>query len=339
MTNDLVIVENTGEKSIIPVEEIKKYFAPNASDAELWAFMGMAKAYNLNPFKREVHFAKFGSGEQARAQIMVGYEVYIKRAERTGKLEWWDVKIEGTGMNMKGVFTAKRRDWSEPFRWEAEREEFDKGQKEGSKPNNPWKVMPKFMLKKCAISQGMRLLLPEDLGGMPYTPEEIVAQVADTVIDADYEDIPEEQQITPEEDEKKKALEPLLTKINGFATLAQLEEWVKKQEKNIHKSLAKAEIESAIAAKRESFQPKPANGITEEDMTKFELEVWAEKMNECQSLADLMDWYAVNQEAISNSQVNQQVLEYLQKRQNELKQAPGPDPKQEAISPRPDETF
>jgi len=33
--------------------------------------------------------------------------------------------------------------------------------------------MPTFMLKKVAIAQGFRLAFPDDLGGMPYIPEEL----------------------------------------------------------------------------------------------------------------------------------------------------------------------
>ncbi len=32
--------------------------------------------------------------------------------------------------------------------------------------------MPKFQLKKVAISQGFRLACPSELGGMPYDPAE-----------------------------------------------------------------------------------------------------------------------------------------------------------------------
>jgi hypothetical protein len=51
--------------------------------AEKKTFISMAKAFNLNPFKREIHVSKYGE----TFSVITGYEVYIKRAERTGLLD------------------------------------------------------------------------------------------------------------------------------------------------------------------------------------------------------------------------------------------------------------
>ena len=45
----------------------------------------------------------YGEGEYRRMSIVVGYEVYLKRAERTGKLDGWSTRIEGEGENMKAI--------------------------------------------------------------------------------------------------------------------------------------------------------------------------------------------------------------------------------------------
>ncbi len=155
------------EKVEVPelnIEDIKKYIAPGASDKELFMFINIAKSYGLNPFKREIHFVKYGNNP---GQIIVGYETYLKRAERTDLLDGWDIKIVDMGKpTERAVITIYRKDRSHPFTWEVYRREFDKGQAS-------WEVMPYFMLKKVAIAQGFRLAFPEDLGGMPYIPEEI----------------------------------------------------------------------------------------------------------------------------------------------------------------------
>jgi len=145
-------------------ETVKKYIAKGATDEELFMFLGICKSYGLNPFKREIHFIKYD--QKSPASIVVGYETYLKRAVATGKLDGWRVWIEGKGEDMKAVIEIKRKDWSEPFRWEVHRREFDTGK-------SSWKKMPTFMLKKVAIAQGFRLAFPEDLGGMPYIPEEV----------------------------------------------------------------------------------------------------------------------------------------------------------------------
>jgi phage recombination protein Bet len=143
----------------ISMADIKKFIAPNATDKELFMFMGIAKSYGLNPLKREIHFVKYGN---APASIIVGYEIYLKRAERTGKLDGWKCWIEGD----KAIIEIKRKDQSIPIKWEVDRKEFDKQQ-------STWKAMPNFMLKKVAIAQGFRLAFPDELGGLPYLAEEL----------------------------------------------------------------------------------------------------------------------------------------------------------------------
>jgi phage recombination protein Bet len=121
-----------------------------------------ARAYNLNPFKREVHFTAY-NGE---IKIIVGYEVYLKRAEATKKLNGWKVEIVGQGTDMKAVVTIYRKDWEFPFVHEAYKVEVAQ--------NTPiWQKMPRFMLKKVAIGQAFRLAFPEEMGGMPYMEEEL----------------------------------------------------------------------------------------------------------------------------------------------------------------------
>lgn len=145
------------------VADIKKYICPTASDKELFMFLGIARSYGLNPLKREIHFVKYG---QSPASIIVGYEVYLKRAEATGKLDGWKCWIEKDEIGEKAVIEIKRKDQDIPVRWEVYRKEFDRQQAS-------WKTMPMFLLKKVAISQGFRLAFPGDLGGMPYTAEEL----------------------------------------------------------------------------------------------------------------------------------------------------------------------
>ena len=149
---------------VLDLADVKKYIAPNATDKELYMFMNISKAYGLNPFKREVHFIKYGTNP---GQVVVGYETFLKRAEASGQLDGWGVVILDRGTpNERAVITIHRKDRTQPFIWEVSRREFDKGQ-------STWKLMPEFMLKKVAISQGMRLCFAEQLGGMPYSPEEI----------------------------------------------------------------------------------------------------------------------------------------------------------------------
>lgn len=188
MSSELAVVQEVP----ITLEDVKKYIAPKATDKELFMFMGIAKAYGLNPMKREIHFVKYGD---APASIIVGYESYLKRAERTGKLDGWKCWIEADKIGEKAVIEIYRKDRREPVKWEVYRKEFDRQQ-------STWKAMPTFMLKKVAIAQGFRLAFPEEIGGMPYVPEEL-PQTKDISSEqlpkATIEDVNEFEDITPPE--------------------------------------------------------------------------------------------------------------------------------------------
>src|SRR3990167_2466857 len=142
-------------------EDIRKHFCPLATDQEVAMGLNIVKSLNLNPFLREVHFIKYD--QKSKMSIVVGYEVYLKRAERSGKLDGWKA-----GINKAENFAwveIYRKDWKEPFRWEVNLDEFNKKQ-------STWNQIPSFMGRKVAIAQGFRLAFPDELAGLPYTEEE-----------------------------------------------------------------------------------------------------------------------------------------------------------------------
>ena len=125
---DLMVV-NFGEgKSAISItaEEVKQYLCPNITNAELYIVMGIMKSYELNPFKKEAYIIKYGDSP---AQVVVGYEVYLKRAERHGNWRGMKVWTEGEfkrGQNwreettLKGCIEIHRKNWKLPLYWEVE---------------------------------------------------------------------------------------------------------------------------------------------------------------------------------------------------------------------------
>ncbi len=127
-------------------------------------FLEICKAFNLNPFKREIYLIPRGDG----ASIIVGYETYLKRAERSGKLDGWRVWTEGSMKDgtLKACIEIKRKDWSQPFYHEVYFNEY-------RQDTHIWRTKPITMIKKVAIAQGFRLAFPEELGGMPYTQDEV----------------------------------------------------------------------------------------------------------------------------------------------------------------------
>ena len=126
--------------------------ASQLTESEKLQFIEVAQAFRLNPFRREVHCVVYGEGEYRRMSIVVGYEVYLKRAERTGKLDGWSTRIEGEGENMKAIVEIHRKDWAEPFVHEAYWREAVQKKKDGT-PTAFWTKQPRFQLKKVAISK------------------------------------------------------------------------------------------------------------------------------------------------------------------------------------------
>jgi phage recombination protein Bet len=146
--------------------------ASQLTQEEKLQFIEVAQAFRLNPFKREIHVAAYGEGEYRRLSIITGYEVYLKRAERTGKLDGWKAWVEGTGDTMKALVEIHRRDWSQPFTHEVYWSEAVQRTKAGSLTSF-WSKMPRFQLKKVCISQAFRLAFPDELGGLPYDASEL----------------------------------------------------------------------------------------------------------------------------------------------------------------------
>jgi len=136
----------------------------NVNDDQAKKFIHIASSFGLNPFKREIYAIPYGK----TWNIIVGYEVYIKRAERSGKLAGWRAWTEGSKEDgtLKGCVEIRRKDWDEPFYHEVYFDEYNQD-------NSMWKKKPRTMIKKVAIAQGFRLAFPDELAGMPYTADEI----------------------------------------------------------------------------------------------------------------------------------------------------------------------
>jgi phage recombination protein Bet len=137
-------------------------------------FVNMAQMFGLNPFKREIYCNIYGSGDYRTCAIVTGYEVYLKRAERTGKMDGWECTTNETDGKLTATVTIYRKDWNHPFRHTVNYAECVQLNHKTGKPNSIWAKMPVFMTKKVAMAQAFRLCFPDEFGGMPYTNDEIV---------------------------------------------------------------------------------------------------------------------------------------------------------------------
>ena len=138
-------------------------------------FVNMARLYGLNPFKREIHCTVYGEGQWRQCTIVTGYEVYLKRAERIGRLDGWQAQITGNLQDgtLAATVTIWRKDWTHPFTHTAYYVECVQMSKKTYEPNAVWKKQPRFMTRKVATAQAFRLCFPDEFGGMPYTDDEM----------------------------------------------------------------------------------------------------------------------------------------------------------------------
>jgi len=144
------------------------------SDKEKVQFFNICKAYNLNPIKKEIYAVKYGSSP---ASIIVGFETYIKRAERSGLLDGHETITQGSikDGDLRAIITIYRKDWTRPFKHEVYYSEYVQKTSSGQ-VTKFWSEKPITMLKKVAMAQGFRLCFSDELGGLPYTKEEIQEQ-------------------------------------------------------------------------------------------------------------------------------------------------------------------
>jgi phage recombination protein Bet len=176
------------------IERVKNYLrsmnlASNLTQAEVTQFIEIAQGFGLNPFKREIYASKYGNN----FSVIVGYETYIKRAERSGRLSGWNVTTDGKldDGSLKAIITIHRNDFTHPFVHEVFYSEYVQRTKEG-RPTKFWADKPYTMIKKVAMAQGFRLCFSDELGGMPYTADELPDQVGQNqiVIEPKEEKIP-----------------------------------------------------------------------------------------------------------------------------------------------------
>jgi len=141
--------------------------------AEKLQFLKIAKCFGLNPFRREIFLNVYNEKkpDERTISIVIGYTVFLKRAERIQILDGWGCITVGKIPDLKAVLTIYRKDRKFPFIYEVDYEEVVQ-RKHSGEITSFWRKMPKFMTKKVCISQGFRMCFPDELGGLPYTDAE-----------------------------------------------------------------------------------------------------------------------------------------------------------------------
>ena len=188
------------ELAVITEDKVAKYLkamglANELTTEEVDMFTEIAVAQNLNPFIREIYCVVYKGRSGRKVSFITGYEVYIKRAERSGQLNGWGCTLEGTRKDktLRAVCTIHRKDWEHPFVHDAYWCEY-------AQDNTFWRNKPLTMIKKVAVAQAFRLAFPEQVAGLPYTEDEIGGSERDVTPDGNASPFIEQKpEASPEE--------------------------------------------------------------------------------------------------------------------------------------------
>lgn len=178
------------------------------TESEKNQFIDMCVAFGLNPIKREVHGIKYGNN----FNIVIGYEVYLKRADRTGKLDGYGTEVRKLpDGDMVATCTVYRKDWNHPFIHSVLLSEYHQH-------NKMWNEKPVTMIKKVATEQAFRLCFPDEMGGLPYGEEELPSENVSNTTPIEKDITPSKSSVeTPKTEEKKSAITK--TQMEHFAQM------------------------------------------------------------------------------------------------------------------------
>jgi phage recombination protein Bet len=163
MTERKAIAKQEQQQNIVELVRVLFPQLREVSDVEIIKAVALARRLGLDPLRREVHFVPF----KGSVQLVISYYEYVKRAEKSGKLNGWEVMLGRDDLGEYAEVVIHRRDWEHPFKWRVYLDEV-------KKDTPSWKAMPLFMLRKTAIAQGFRLAFPQETQELPEEPEEIV---------------------------------------------------------------------------------------------------------------------------------------------------------------------
>lgn len=171
------------EEALLAVNEqtVTTFLNNKLTKPEMALFLNLCAMFQLNPFKREVYPIKYKADEPA--SFVIGYETYLKRAERTKNWAGLETgaEIGENGIPTKAWADVFRKDWTRQLHHEVHyaeyvqtKAEYKNGAPTGKRvPNKMWAEKPITMLKKVAIAQAMRMAFPDEMAGLPYIEEEL----------------------------------------------------------------------------------------------------------------------------------------------------------------------
>lgn len=178
--NEIVKFEDErGQAVQVTAQDVQRLICPNATMQEVAFFLELCRVQRLNPWTKEVYLVKYGNQP---ASIIVGKDVFTKRAYRNPECEGWETGVvivtkkgverrEGTayypevGEKLLGgwarVFTKGKR----PTYAEVSLAEYSTGKA-------LWASKPAVMVAKVATVTALRNAYPEAYAQL-YSSEEM----------------------------------------------------------------------------------------------------------------------------------------------------------------------
>lgn len=197
-------------------------------------FIHLCKYLQLDPFKKEIYGIPYGK----KFNIIIGYQVFLARAQRHPQFNGWSTEITGTvaAGDLACTITIHRKDWQQPYKHTVWLEEYDLA-------NSMWKSKPRTMLQKVAEGQGFRKCFAEDLAAYPYLAEEREETVLQLPAD------PPEQHQTPITNEQQlEIFEAARVKIREVEAVPHLENWWKENAAHFQNNLTPDQLNHIIQA-------------------------------------------------------------------------------------------
>lgn len=170
MSNEIVTTNADSNVTKELLMDYLKTITNSLNDTQRMQFVAVAQAFNLNPFKREIYATTYKDKDgKINMSVVVGYEVYLKRAEMNPNFDGYETEFHNDKENgMSCTCIVYRKDRQHHTKSTVYMNEYSTGR-------SLWLSKPKIMLEKVAICTAFRRAFPTDFGGIPYAPEEISA--------------------------------------------------------------------------------------------------------------------------------------------------------------------
>lgn len=198
MSNEIQAVSAQNEITQQLLMDYLKTITDSLDENQRMQFCAVAQAFNLNPFKREIYATTYRDSNTGKTNmsIVVGYEVYLKRAEMNPNFDGFETEFNtDKDRGISCTCTVYRKDRQHPTKSTVYMNEYSTGR-------SLWKSKPMVMLEKVAICTAFRRSFPTDFGGIPYAPEELSQTTEEKLQQQGYTEVKAEK-VEPTAEEKK----------------------------------------------------------------------------------------------------------------------------------------